>query len=65
MTLDRLGPNVWAESLAAASTLLEELKETARLWLRPEGRATPLDAAQLDAFRQAFGARRRRSRAPP
>jgi len=29
--LDRLGPNVWHESPAAACAVLEELEETARL----------------------------------
>ncbi len=55
--LDRLGPNVWAESPAAASAVLEELEETARLWLLSNRSAAPLDAAQIDALRQAFGAR--------
>ena len=31
--LDRLGPTVWHESPAAAMATLEELEETARLWL--------------------------------
>jgi ribulose-5-phosphate 4-epimerase/fuculose-1-phosphate aldolase len=53
--LDRLGPNVWHETLDEASALLEELEETARLWLmtRPE----PLKAAQIDELRTHFGAR--------
>ena len=55
--LDRLGPNVWADSPAAASAVLEELEETARLWLLA-GSATPgLSDLQIDALRQAFGAR--------
>jgi hypothetical protein len=33
------------------------LQPTARLWLLSQGRATPLGAAQIDALRQAFGAR--------
>ena len=53
--LDRLGPNVWASSLAAASAVLEELEETARLWLMT--RAAPLEAARLDELREHFGAR--------
>jgi ribulose-5-phosphate 4-epimerase/fuculose-1-phosphate aldolase len=53
--LDRLGPNVWHETLDEASALLEELEETARLWLmtRPE----PLSAVQIDELRTHFGAR--------
>jgi hypothetical protein len=31
--LDRLGPNVWHDTPAAAMATLEELEETARLWL--------------------------------
>ena len=53
--LDRLGPNVWHGSPAEASAVLEELEETARLWLaaRPE----PLSAEQIDELRRHFGAR--------
>ena len=55
--LDRLGPNVWHESPASAMALLEELEETAKLWLHGGRRAEPLDEAQIEALRQAFGAR--------
>jgi len=54
--LDRLGPNVWHGSPAEASAVLEELEETARLWLASMPRPAPLDAAQIDELRQAFGA---------
>ena len=54
--LDRLGPNVWHDSPANAMATLEELAETARLWLRAQPRPAPLDAAQLDDLRLAFGA---------
>ena len=54
--LDRLGPNVWHDSPAAAMATLEELEETARLWLMTTPRPQPLDAAQIDALRQQFGA---------
>jgi ribulose-5-phosphate 4-epimerase/fuculose-1-phosphate aldolase len=54
--LDRLGPNVWHETPAAASAVLEELEETARLWLLAERKPAPLDAAQIDVLRVAFGA---------
>jgi len=53
---DRLGPNVWHESPAAAMATLEELEETARLWLMSPARPQPLNATQLDELRQAFGA---------
>ena len=54
--LDRLGPNVWHESPAAAMAVLEELEETARLWLTCAHKPTPLTAAQIDDLRRAFGA---------
>ncbi|WP_338413609.1 aldolase [uncultured Sphaerotilus sp.] len=53
--LDRLGPNVWHRSPAEASAVLEELEETARLWLLT--RPAPLTEAQIDELRQQFGAR--------
>ena len=53
--LDRLGPNVWHGSPALASTVLEELEETARLWLM--ARPAPLAAEQIDELRSHFGAR--------
>lgn len=52
--LSRLGPNVWHGSPAEASAVLEELEETARLWLMT--RAVPLTADQIDELRQQFGA---------
>lgn len=54
--LDRLGPNVWHASPAEASAVLEELEETAKLWLLCNPKPQPLDTAQLDALRQQFGA---------
>ena len=53
--LDRLGPNVWHGSPAAAMAVLEELEETARLWLLCNPRPAPLDEAAIDALRRAFG----------
>lgn len=55
--LARLGPNVWAETPAAAMAVLEELEETARLWLDTDPRPAPLTAEQLDDLRRHFGAR--------
>ena len=53
--LARLGPSVWHQTPAAAMATLEELEETARLWLlcRPTALAEP----QVDELRQSFGAR--------
>ena len=55
--LDRLGPNVWHESPAAAMATLEELEETARLWLMTQPRPAPLDAGRIEELRRYFGAR--------
>jgi ribulose-5-phosphate 4-epimerase/fuculose-1-phosphate aldolase len=52
--LDRLGPNVWHRSPAEASAVLEELEETARLYLFT--RPMPLAEAHLAELRTQFGA---------
>lgn len=54
--LDRLGPNVWHQSPAAAMAVLEELEETARLWLTASPRPQPLTEPQIDGLRRHFGA---------
>jgi 3-dehydro-4-phosphotetronate decarboxylase len=53
--LDRLGPNVWHSSPAAAMATLEELEETAYLWNRT--RPTSLPDAAIDELSARFGAR--------
>lgn len=53
--LDRLGPNVWHDSPASAMAVLEELEETAKLWLM--SKPTPLSGVQIDELRSQFGAR--------
>jgi ribulose-5-phosphate 4-epimerase/fuculose-1-phosphate aldolase len=53
--LDRLGPNVWHEGPMQAMAVLEELEETARLWLMTEPKPRALDEAQIDALRHTFG----------
>lgn len=56
--LSRLGPNVWHDTPAAAMSVLEELEETARLRMLTQAASPePLDAAQIDELRSAFGAR--------
>ena len=55
--LERLGPNVWHATPAQAMAVLEELEETARLWLMTEPKPAPLSAERIDELRQAFGAR--------
>jgi ribulose-5-phosphate 4-epimerase/fuculose-1-phosphate aldolase len=54
--LERLGPVVWESSVSKASYALEELEETARLWLMSNPRPAPLDQAALDELRETFGA---------
>ena len=58
--LERLGPNVWHESPAAAMAVLEELEETARLWwmscAHQEGVPTPLAEPQIEELRREFDA---------
>lgn len=53
---ERLGPVVWERSVAHASYALEELEETARLWLLCQPRPTPLTEPQIEQLRQTFGA---------
>jgi 3-dehydro-4-phosphotetronate decarboxylase len=59
--LERLGPNVWHDSPAAAMATLEELEETAKLWQQCQASGqplpAPLSALQIDELRQSFGAR--------
>jgi len=55
--LERLGPNVWHDAPASASAVLEELEETAKVWLASGRNAAPLDDNEIDALRRAFGAR--------
>jgi ribulose-5-phosphate 4-epimerase/fuculose-1-phosphate aldolase len=54
--LDRLGPVVWHETPAQASAVLEELEETAKLWLMSERQATALSDTDIEDLRQSFGA---------
>jgi len=54
--LSRLGPTVWHESPAAAMAVLEELEETARLWLNSTPKPEPLSENQIDELRRHFGA---------
>lgn len=54
--LERLGPNVWHDTPAAAMAVLEELEETAKLHCLCPG-AAPLSEARIDGLRSTFGAR--------
>jgi ribulose-5-phosphate 4-epimerase/fuculose-1-phosphate aldolase len=55
--LERLGPNAWHETPAAAMATLEELEETAKLWLMTNPRPAPLSDGQIEELRTVFGAR--------
>lgn len=55
--LERLGPNVWHDSPAAAMATLEELEETARLVSLGAAATEPLTESQIEELRQTFGAR--------
>lgn len=52
--LARLGPNVWHNSPAQAMATLEELEETARLYLLTQANA--LGETQIQALRETFDA---------
>jgi 3-dehydro-4-phosphotetronate decarboxylase len=54
--LERLGPVVWGASVSQAAWALEELEETARLWLMTTPRPAPLTDAQIDELRTTFNA---------
>jgi ribulose-5-phosphate 4-epimerase/fuculose-1-phosphate aldolase len=54
--LDRLGPVVWHETPAMAMAVLEELEETAKLWLMTDPKPAALTEAQLAELRAQFGA---------
>ena len=51
---DRLGPQVWNETPSSAMATLEELEETAKLWLRGNMSAQPLSATEIEELRQQF-----------
>ena len=55
--LERLGPNVWHDTPAAAMATLEELEETARLLLLARTVPRSLGEVEIDELRTMFGAR--------
>jgi 3-dehydro-4-phosphotetronate decarboxylase len=54
--LDRLGPVVWGATPDEASATLEELEETAKVWLLSGRSAAALSESDIQALRGAFGA---------
>jgi 3-dehydro-4-phosphotetronate decarboxylase len=55
--LERLGPVVWEKSVSHASYALEELEETARLYLSVVPRVDGLPAAAIEELVSTFGAK--------
>lgn len=55
--LDRLGPVVWGAHLQDVSATLEELEETAKLWLMSNRSVAPLCDAALQVLREKSAAR--------
>jgi ribulose-5-phosphate 4-epimerase/fuculose-1-phosphate aldolase len=56
--LERLGPVVWHETISQAAYVLEELEETARLWMMlRDNPPAPLGADAIEDLRKTFGAR--------
>ena len=54
--LDKLGPNVWHDSLAQVMATLEELEETAKLMCLSPCPPSELSAASLQELQDTFGA---------
>ncbi|MDW3685610.1 aldolase [Cupriavidus sp. CV2] len=55
--LARLGPVVWEATVSRAAFALEELEETAKLWLMLKDKPDPLDEQALAELRDTFKAR--------
>lgn len=53
--LARLGPNVWHDTPGQAMAVLEELEETAKLWVLSQRKPEPLSEGQMAELRTAFG----------
>jgi len=55
--LARLGPVVWEDSVSRAAYALEELEETAKLWMMLRDKPAPLDEDALAELRDTFKAK--------
>lgn len=55
--LDRLGPVVWGATVSQAAWSLEELEETAKLWLTLNPKPVAMTEEQIEDLRVTFGAR--------
>jgi ribulose-5-phosphate 4-epimerase/fuculose-1-phosphate aldolase len=54
--LERLGPVVWHTGVAQAAYALEELEETARLWMSLRDKPEPLSEDQIAELNTQFQA---------
>jgi ribulose-5-phosphate 4-epimerase/fuculose-1-phosphate aldolase len=52
--LERLGPVVWESSVSKASFALEELEETAKLWMMSNPKPAPLSEDAIEDLRRVF-----------
>ncbi|NWD85651.1 aldolase [Pseudomonas sp. K5002] len=52
--LERLGPVVWESSVSKASFALEELEETAKLWMMSNPKPAPLGEEAIEDLRRVF-----------
>ena len=52
--LERLGPVVWESSVSKASFALEELEETAKLWMMSNHKPAPLGEEAIEDLRRVF-----------
>jgi ribulose-5-phosphate 4-epimerase/fuculose-1-phosphate aldolase len=55
--IERLGPNVWHQSLASAMATVEELEETAKLWLQSNRSVPALSDEQINELIARFNLR--------
>lgn len=54
--LERLGPVVWHDKPLLAEALLQELEETAKLWITSGQRITPLGDEKIEELKDVFSA---------
>ncbi|KOC90654.1 aldolase [Winslowiella iniecta] len=52
--LERLGPVIWGRSVSSACFALEELEETARLWMQAQEKPQPLSDADVAELCEVF-----------
>ncbi|WP_413735902.1 aldolase [Sodalis sp. RH21] len=55
--LEKLGPVVWGKTISQASFILEELEETAKLWLKSGKNSSPLTTDNINEIFAVFGSK--------